>query len=41
MRSYATTPSIYKVHAEDLRRTVLQMHPGIKAQAKLKFEKSY
>ena len=28
MRSYATTPSIYKVHAEDLRRTVLQMDPG-------------
>ncbi len=29
MRLYATTPSIYKVHAEDLQLTVLQMHPGI------------
>ena len=32
MRSYATTPSMYKVHAEDLRPTILQMHPGLPVQ---------
>ena len=33
-RSHATTPRIFKLHAEDLRRGVHRFHPGWKAKGK-------